>query len=86
MRIERIQAKQGHAVPKTAGYAKGPFPPELYEKPELITDYEPLDYIPEGTTAQNNFKEPRKFQCGLCNEIMYEHKTFDHICEGAIDG
>lgn len=86
MRIERIITKQGHPVPKTAYTARGPFPPELYQRPEVIVDYVPEDYIPDGTTAQNNFIEPKKFQCSLCGEVMYEHKTLDHKCEDTEDG
>jgi len=87
VRVERIVTKQGHPVPKTAGYAKGPFPPELYQRPEVVTDYEPFDQdMPEGGTAQNNFKEPKVFRCSICEEYMYEHKTLDHICEGIQDG
>jgi hypothetical protein len=86
MRVQRIVTKQGHPVPKTAGYAKGPFPPELYQKPELITEYQALDDdVPSGATAQNNFVEPRAFKCKFCGEVMYEHKTVDHICE-ALNG
>lgn len=87
MRIERVITKQGHPVPKTAGYAKGPFPPEIYLPTEIIVDYEPLDQdTPVGATAQNNFVEPRQFRCKICTEIMFEHKTSDHVCEGNING
>jgi hypothetical protein len=87
VRIERVITKQGHPVPKTAGYAKGPFPPEIYLPTEIIVDYEPLDQdTPVGATAQNNFVEPRQFRCKICTEIMFEHKTSDHVCEGNING
>ena len=87
MRIQRIITKQGHAVPKTAGNPKGPFPPELYQRTEIITDYQPLDdEMPIGSTAQNNFTEPRSFRCRFCDEVMFEHKTADHICEDTEDG
>jgi len=86
MRIQRIITKQGHPVPKTAGHAKGPFPPELFQRPEVVDDYIPADETTPGATAQNNYKEPRAFKCKFCNEIMYEHKTMDHMCEGMVDG
>ena len=87
MRIQRIITKQGPPVPKTAGNPKGPFPPEIYQKAELITEYTPLDEdTPIGGTAQNNFTEPRSFRCKLCDEVMFEHKTADHICEEVEDG
>jgi hypothetical protein len=87
VRVQRIITKQGHPVPKTAGYAKGPFPPELFQRPEVIDDYIPVDEDnPVGGTAQNNFREPKQFRCSFCNEIMYEHKTIDHKCEGILNG
>ena len=87
MRIERIITKQGHPVPQTAHSPKGPFPAELMQDPEIIVDYIPFDQdIPIGGTVQNNFKEPRQFRCNYCGEIMYEHKTADHICEGKNNG
>jgi len=83
MRIQRIITKQGHPVPKSAGPAKGPFPAELYQRSEVITEYQSAeDDVPTGATAQNNFREPKSFKCRYCEEVMYEHKTFDHICEG----
>jgi hypothetical protein len=87
MRIQRVITKQGHPVPKTAGGAKGPFPPEIFMTPEIIVDYTPLDQdTPVGGTAQNNFTEPRSFRCKFCDEVMFEHKTADHVCEDIEDG
>lgn len=87
MRIERIITKQGHAVPKTASYAKGPFPPELYQRPEVVEDYIPVDQdVPVGGTAQNNFTEPKLFRCRYCDEMIYEPKLGDHQCENLPDG
>lgn len=81
--IERVITKQGHPVPKSAHHPKGPFPPELFAKPEVISDYVPLDVeIPVGGTAQNGFEEPKVFKCRFCQELVYEHKIPDHICEG----
>ena len=86
MHIQRIKTKQGHPVPKTAGYAKGPFPPELFEQPEVISDYTPQpdggeEEIPLGATAQNNFKGIRWFRCKTCKDIVPENKLGDHTCE-----
>jgi hypothetical protein len=87
MRIQRIATKQGHPVPKNAGYAQGPFPPELFQTPEVITDYLPFDQdLPEGATAQNNFTEPRKFRCKYCGVTVLMNQMGDHICEGLEDG
>lgn len=86
MHIQRIKTKQGHPVPKTAGYAKGPFPPELFEQPEVISDYTPQpdggsEEIPLGATAQNNFKPVRWFRCKTCKDIIPESQLGNHSCE-----
>ena len=86
MYIQRIKTKQGHPVPKTAGYAKGPFPPELFEQPEVISNYTPQpdsgdEEIPLGATAQNNFKGIRWFRCKTCRDIVPESKLGNHSCE-----
>ena len=61
-RIQKIATKQGHPIPKSLGYAQGPFPPELYRSLPVIEEYEPETgnggpEIPEGGTAQNGFRE-----------------------------
>lgn len=88
MRIERVQAKQGHPVPAHAGRPLGPFPPELAWNPEVVVDYEPLDDggsapLPEGATAQNSFR-PRKFRwfrCDDCGETLREDELDNHDCD-----
>lgn len=88
MRItKRTITKQGHPVPSSSHSPYGPFPPELYQDPEMITEYTPFDEdVPEGGTAQNGFTSPRIFRCKYCTEIVMEHKIADHICIGAQDG
>jgi hypothetical protein len=79
--IQRIETKQGHPVPKSAGPAKGPFPPELYVQPHVITEYAPeIEEIPAGGTAQNNFRPPKVFKCRDCDELVLEHEISNHIC------
>ncbi len=85
MRIERIITRQGHPVPETAHQPKGPFPPELFESSEVVTDYIPqpdggVD-VPVGGTAQNNFKQIRWFRCKICNEHLREAEVMGHDCE-----
>jgi len=84
MRIERIVTRQGHPVPKAAYSPKGPFPPEIFLEPEIITDYEPQTYggapIPDGGTAQNNFQAVKKFTCNVCSLILEEQYLDSHIC------
>lgn len=87
MRIQRIETKQGHPVPKSAHHPRGPFPPELMRKPEVITEYVPADEeIPEGGTSQNNFVQPKMFKCKLCSGYVYEHQIPDHLCGELNDG
>ena len=86
MRITRIPTKQGHPFPSQRMEPRGPFPPELFREPEIIVDYDSQpdgggDPIPEGSTAQNNFRELRWFRCRLCQEVLIESALDDHICE-----
>lgn len=87
MRIERIVTKQGHPVPKEAGYAKGPFPPELLAPPKIITEYTPqpdggAEDMPIGSTAQNNFKPIKWYKCKKCHGISSQHELSSHECDG----
>lgn len=85
MRIERIVTRQGHPVPETAHHPKGPFPPELFQSPEVVTDYVPQPDggadVPVGGTAQNNFAPIRWFRCKLCAEQLREAEVMGHDCE-----
>ena len=84
--IQRIVTKHGHPVPTAAYQARGPFPPELFTPPEMITDYIPTDSdIPEGGTAQNNFRPPKVFECSLCSVLVLEHDIPNHVCPEAED-
>lgn len=86
MRIERIATRQGHPVPDTAHSPKGPFPPELFETPKVVTEYLPQpdgggEEIPVGATAQNDFKPLKWFRCKICTEVIAEHEISDHPCK-----
>jgi hypothetical protein len=85
-RIERIQTKQGHPIPKTAGYTQGPFPAELYRSLPVVEHYESRTgnggpEIPDEGTAQNGFRAPRWFKCRYCEEIISEQLVESHVCE-----
>ena len=81
MAIERIYTKQGHPIPQSSQSAKGPFPPEIFMRPEVIHDYaRPGDEILEGATAQNQFRPPKVFKCRNCEELVLEHEIPDHEC------
>ena len=85
MRIERIVTRQGHPVPETAHQPKGPFPPELFQAPEVVTQYVPQAdggvEIPVGGTAQNNFAAVKWFRCKVCEGVLREQEVDDHYCE-----
>jgi len=85
-RIQKIATKQGHPIPKSLGYAQGPFPPELYRSLPVIEEYEPETgnggpEIPEGGTAQNGFRELAWYKCRYCLEVISENDIHSHHCE-----
>jgi hypothetical protein len=87
--VQRIITKQGHPVPSSSYAPRGPFPPELFIDPEIITDYVPFDEeYDRGATAQTDFKSPKLFRCKECTMIVLEHEVPDHRCEemGEQDG
>lgn len=86
MRIQRVATKQGHAVPPAAVAPRGPFPPELFATPKIVTDYEPQpdgggDPVPEEGTAQNLFQPIKWYRCRLCMEAVREQDLDSHFCE-----
>jgi len=83
-RITRIQTKQGHPLPTVGGYV-GPFSPELYRTPPVVEEYEQISgnggpEIPEGGTAQNNFRPLKWYKCRLCEEYVNERELSEHVC------
>ena len=89
MRIQRIAAQQGHAVPDTVGMARGPFPPELFRSPEVVVDFTERDdmsqEVLEGATAQNGFKPPKWYRCRFCHEAVNEFHIEVHYCQEPAD-
>jgi hypothetical protein len=86
MRIQRVVTKQGHAVPSSSHAPRGPFPPELFREPEMISDYTPIDDdVPIGGTAQNNFRAPKLFRCKSCSVLVLEYELDEHVCPEAED-
>jgi hypothetical protein len=91
MRITTVPAVQVHAVPSTVGRPRGPFPAELFGRPEVVTDYEPQpdgggDPVPEDGTAQNGFRHVRWYRCRDCLTAVPEYALDDHTCEEPDDG
>jgi hypothetical protein len=84
--IKTVAAYQGHPVPNRVTNPRGPFPPELFEEPEVIYDYDPAfnedgyDFEP-GATAQNNFTPLRWLRCYDCHARVREDETELHDCE-----
>ena len=86
MRIFKVNAIQAHPVPNRVRPARGPFPDELFEEPEIVDDYFPeLDEdgseIALGATAQNNYKPVKYYRCKVCDERVSEYELGDHECE-----
>lgn len=87
MRIVRVAARQGHAVPASVTPARGPFPPELFQKPQVVADYEPQpdgggDPVPDDGTAQNGFRSTKWYRCRDCHSAVAENDLDSHDCEG----
>lgn len=86
MRIQRVVTKQGHKIPSSSHAPRGPFPPELFAEPEIVTDYAPFDNdMPIGATSQNNFTSAKMFRCNGCNVVILENEIPGHVCED-LDG
>lgn len=65
--------------------ARGPFPPELFIKPQVVTDYEPQpedggDPVPQGGTAQNNYTEAQFYRCRYCEDVVRAEDLDSHVC------
>ena len=88
MRIERVQARQGHPVPRQAGFARGPFPPELFEQPEIVYDRQPRpddredEYnVSENFTTPTDSQEWKWFRCEDCRWVLREDELDAHMCD-----
>ena len=84
--IRTVATFQGHPVPSTVSRPRGPFPPELFEEPEVIYDYDqayPEDgsNFEDGATAQNNYTPLRWLRCYDCHAKVREDETEQHECE-----
>lgn len=65
----RVFAIQGHAIPESAHYPRGPFPSEVLAKPKMA-DQEVEDY--------NSY---RVFRCRVCGELVPWNDLETHECE-----
>mgnify|MGYP000187321295 CR=1 FL=1 len=86
MKIVRVQAVQAHEVPKRVYEPRGPFPAEIFDEPEIVYDYQSEDdeggsSLPEGATAQNNFKPIKYYRCVYCHTRVADYEIDEHDCE-----
>lgn len=79
MRIIRTPAYQGHAVPRTAGRANGPFNPDVLAEPKIVVQ-EP-EAEPYNANAQNGFLGETLYRCQYCGEVVPESEIDMHYCE-----
>jgi hypothetical protein len=74
MPIIRKFAVQGHYVPATATYARGPFPPEIFApNPRAYEEF-------RGDSLHEALDDVRYFRCKDCGEILAENEMDDHVC------
>ena len=85
MRVVRRAAFQGHAIPTTAGYARGPFNPEVLAPPVIVHD-DPVEEMPYGATAQNDYRGVPLMRCTYCQSVVPEDLTASHVCPAPADG
>jgi hypothetical protein len=74
--IIRKFAIQGHEVPSGPHSPRGPFPPELFEAPELVYD-ESL----HGDSLHEALDDVRMFRCKCCYDVLYEDELDKHECQ-----
>lgn len=79
VRVERKQAVQTHPVPDKVTAPQGPFPKEMFDEPEIVTNTERDEFEP-GATVQNNFKPEKTLRCARCLTRVKESETEAHIC------
>ena len=86
MRTRTVQAEQAHYVPPAPHLPHGPFPQELYVREPIVYDNEPEPdgggpVIPEGATAQNDYRPLKWYRCRFCLETVREDELEAHRCE-----
>lgn len=90
MRTRITVAEQAHYVPSVPHKPHGPFPPELYARAPIVYDNEPQPdgggaVIPEGATAQNDYKPLKWYRCRYCLEAVREDELDTHWCQADED-
>jgi len=77
--VVRRAAYQGHAVPATAGYPRGPFDADVLAQP-VMEVFEPEPEFPYGATAQNDMQGVPLYRCRVCNGLETEETLDQHQC------
>lgn len=75
MPVIRKYAVQGHAVPRTAAPAQGPFPRELF-----AANPRAEEHFPKADSLHEALDDVRYFRCKECGEIMGEDDLETHMC------
>ena len=76
MPVIRIDAKQGHAIPKGYQSPRGPFPPEIFARnPRAYDSFNQPEALPE------ELVDVRMFRCRDCGSILQEDDLEFHRCE-----
>ena len=75
MPLIRTFAVQGHPVPKGYTRPRGPFPPELYARPESAHIEYHTDSLHEA------LDDVRMFRCKLCSDVVFEDELAGHTCD-----
>ena len=84
-RVKRELAVQPYATPKKVGRGRGPFPQEVLQESQIVTEYvseineDGSEFIP-GSTAQNNYMPPKWLRCGTCMVRVKETEKEGHVC------
>lgn len=85
MRIRRVIAEQPHAVPERSYDASVIFSRNILRPNPVVEGPSDLDdgggVVPEGSTAQNKFREVKWFRCNDCNAVVRETHLDGHVCE-----
>lgn len=65
--VKNIQSRQAHPVPSRVSRGSGPFPPELFQRPQVINPYDPA---PEEWLV-----------CSECGGRELAENVDFHVCE-----
>ena len=75
MKVIRQFAVQGHYVPTSSHAPRGPFPPEVLEKPQM----DQSEYHADSLHVA--LDDVRFFKCKECEEVLETAELEDHNCE-----